>query len=583
MKTIKYSTLLALLVLLATQALGQQKKIWISGAARGIMYGDDYSTSAENDTTTARKLQSGHAMVDLGVNIQPSDNLLIQGMVRIRNDYGGFWGSGVSFDVRQLYIKGIIGGFLRYQLGDINYKLSPYTFNNNVGLIDKFDGVITSVPLRQVQYDLFYTKDQTWRQQGAAVDFALEFSKAIDEVQFNLFTTRTIPSNFSTVDDRLYSGGSVVLVQSEFLKLGGQYANLYDFKETSNNNIFLRNPVLTGSAEVDFKLNNTNLSAALETGRSTLEWQNDTEAPVLEDYFYDASAKANWSKLGISVIAGYRNVGPNFRSAGAQTMQINFAASPQAYQRYGNAQSLREFTMVDLYRDASLYNVQIREGLMVYDPRYDNATPYGRATPNRKGFNIGANYEDIKKRWTVEASSELLSDVVGEGTTGLRTYNTTSIFAELRVNNLIGLPDRKIWISGRFGVQNTKRGVTDIPEDAVDLATQFSDFNLTVTLFGQLDFIAQYRLWATSGNELLAVRNNYSEIINYNQYVIDYNENLLGAGLQYAFTEKAHLRFMWQNFNWDDNLYITPSAGAETEGTLPYRLDTWTLIFTMNF
>ncbi len=156
MKTLKYISVIALVVLMAYPAAGQQKKIWISGAARGVLYGDDYGSSAENDTTTAKKLQSGHAMVDLGVNIQPNDQILIKGMVRIRNDYGGFWGSGVSFDVRQLYIKGILGGFLRYQLGDIDYRLSPYTFVNNKGLINQYDGVITSVPLQQVQYDLFY-------------------------------------------------------------------------------------------------------------------------------------------------------------------------------------------------------------------------------------------------------------------------------------------------------------------------------------------------------------------------------------------------------------------------------------------
>ncbi len=573
MKKLQYISTIALLVLLAFQVNGQQKKIWVSGAARGVLYGDGYNTSSENDTTTARNLQSGHAMVDLGVNIQPSDQLLIQGMVRIRNDYGGFWGSGVSFDVRQLYIKGIIGGFLRYQLGDINYRLSPYTFTNNVGLINKYDGVITGVPLDQVQYDLFYYPDQTWRQQGGAIDFALEFRKAIDEIQFNLFTTRIRPSNFTTIDDRLYSGGSVVLVQSEFFKLGGQYVNLYDFKETSNNNVFIRNPVFTGTAEFNYKLNKTHLSAAVETGRSLLEWQNDESAPVLEDYFYYATLKAPRSDLGLSVNAGYRNVGPNFRSAGAQTMQINFAGSPQAYNRYGNDQNLRQLTMLDLYRDASLYNVQIASGLMAYDPRYDNATPYGRATPNRKGFSVGVNYEDKQERWIVEATSELLSDVVGQGTSGLKNYNTTSIFAQLNINNLVGWADRKLWVSGRFGLQNTTRSQTDIPQDVVDLATNFSDFNLTATIFGQLELIAQYRLWKTTGNDLLAERNAYSQIVNYAEYNIDYNESLLGAGLQYAFSEKAHLRFMYQTFAWDDKL----------GSTLSYNINTYTIFFTMNF
>ncbi|MCT4622788.1 MAG: hypothetical protein N4A46_04125 [Schleiferiaceae bacterium] len=239
--------------------------------------------------------------------------------------------------------------------------------------------------------------------------------------------------------------------------------------------------------------------------------------------------------------------------------------------------------MVDLYRDASLYNVQIAPGLMAYDPRYDNATPYGRATPNRKGFLIAADYLDTKERWAANVSSELLSDVVGEGTAGLRNYNTTSIFAELRINKIAGWQKRKLWLSGRFGIQNTSRGVTDIPEDEVDLNTQFTDFNLTATIVGEIELIAQYRLWATKGNELIATRNSYSEIINYDPYVIDYNESLLGAGLQYAFSEKTHLRFMWQTFNWDDSLYSPESVDNPSTGTLPYSLDTWTIFFTMKF
>ena len=570
-------------MLAAFQVSGQEKKIWVSGAARGIMYGDNYKTSSENDTTTARSLQSGHALVDLGINIQPSEELLVKGMIRIRNDYGGFWGSGVSFDVRQLYIKGILGGFLRYQLGDIDYRLTPYTFRNNVGLINQFDGVLTSVPAQQVRYDLWYFNDNTWRQQGGALDFALEFDQIIQEVQFEIFTSRIRPGNLDTEDERLYSGGSVVFVQSDFLKVGGQFANLYDFKGTSNNNIFFRNPVYTGTAEFNYKLNNTILSAAVEAGQSRLEWQNDVDAPVLEDYFYDATIKAAWAKVGVSLSAGYRDVGANFRSAGAQTMQINYNASPQAYQRYGNDQSLRQLTMVDIYRDASLYNVQIAPGLAAYDPRYDNATPYGRATPNRRGFLLVADYNDVDERWSASLSSELLSDVIGEGTTGLRNYNTTSAFAELRINKLVGWDERKLWISGRFGIQNTMRDLTDIPEDQVDLATRFSDINLTATIIGNIEFIAQYRLWATQGNELIATRNNYSEIVNYDPLVIDYNESLLGAGVQYAFTEKAHLRFLWQTFNWDDALYAPADANNPSTGNLPYSIDTWTIFFTMKF
>jgi hypothetical protein len=572
MKNIIQNSLIILAFISALTTFGQDKKVWVSGAARGVLYGDDYTTSAEDDTTTARKLQSGSTLVDLGVNIQPNDKILIQGMVRIRNDYGGFWGSGVTFDVRQLYIKGIIGGIVKYQLGDINYKLSPYTLNNQVGLVSKFGGVMIDIPLDQVDYDLFYTKDDTWRQQGAAVDFGLEFSKAIEVADFNLFTSRVQATNFDTQDDRLYSGGSIILTQSKYLKLGGQYANLYDLKGTSNSTVALRNPSYSGSAEVNYQLESTKLNAALETGRSTLEWQGDEEAPVLEDYFYDVKLKAAWSKLGLKAMAGYRNVGPDYRSAGAQTMQINYTRAPRAYQRYGNDQTLRHITMLDIYRDASLYQSQIQEGLMEYDPRYNNATPYGIATPNRKGFLIELEYEDLNERWLVKANSELLSDIQGQGTNALKKYNTNSITAELRLNKILDLQKRRLWLSATYLMQNTNRNGEQSYED-VDLSTQFYDLNLTATLFSDLDLIAEYRVWKSNGNDQYAERNDYSEIVDFSEYSINYQESILGAGLQYRFSEKINLSFMWQTFNWKDY----------DDTTLPYNLDTWTVFFTMNF
>lgn len=560
------------LMLCVQYGSAQKKKIWVSGGARAIMYGDDYSTDAENDTITPRKTQGGHALVDLGVNIQPSDQILIQGMVRIRNDYGGFWGSGVTFDVRQLYIKGILGGFLKYQLGDINYKLTDYTFNNSVSLINKHQGVITGPNMEQVQYDLFYTDDDTWRQQGGAIDFALEFDKVVKEMEFNLFTTRVRPTNFDTQDDRLYSGGSVVILQSKFLKLGGQFANIYDLKGTSNNQVYLSNPVYTASAEVNYKWKKTHLMAAAEFGTSKLAWENSLVAPELKDYFYDVSLKAAWVKSGVDLTVGYRDVGANYRSAGAQTMRINYQAAPAAYQRYGNEQELRSISMMDLYRDASLYQTQIVAGLMSYDPRYDNATPYGKATPNRKGINLVLNYEDPKERWEVSGDADILSDVVGQGTTINKQYTTLGVFGELRINKLLNWQKRKLWISGRVGSQQTSRSGTQTYEN-VDLASQFNNINLTATIFGDLDFIAEYRTWATKGNDQVAERNEYSEIIDYSEYVINYNESILGAGLQYAFTEKTNLRFLWQTSTWKDDLNTT----------LPYGIDSWTLLFSMKF
>lgn len=572
MKNVFYTVLTAVLVLaLSGEALGQ-KRIWVSGAARGVMYSDDYASSGEIDTTTARMLQSGHTMVDLGVNIQPNENLYIQGMVRIRNDYGGFWGSGVTFDVRQLYLKGIIGGFLKYQLGDINYKLTPYTFQNHTSLINSQAGVISSVPLEQVRYDLFYTDDQTWRQQGAAVDFGLEFTSVIEEMDFNLFMTRIRPTDFNTIDDRLFGGGSVTITQSKFVKLGAQYVSLFDFSGTSNATVFLRNPVYTGTAELTIPIDAHSISVALETGLSAMEWEGSATAPVLEDYFYDVKAKWNHGNYGLSVELGYKEVGPNFRSPGAQTMRIDYSRNPLAYGRYGNDQNVRMLSMLDLSRDASIYQTQIKAGLMAYDPRYDNVSPYGVATPNRAGFTGKVEYSAKNKLWSAGVDAALLSQVNGEGTQALTKYQTGQVFAELEVGKLFNWESRQFTLMGDFGMQNSNRSGANEYEN-IDLSSMSNSINLRATIFGDFYILGEYRVWNSQGFTLVEERNEYSQIIDFTEYDVDYSETLAGLGLEYEFTPETSLKLMWQNFNWTD----------QANETLPYSIDTWTLFFNMRF
>lgn len=74
-------------------------------------------------------------------------------MIRIKNQLGGFYGAGVTFDVRQLYVKGIISNVVRYQLGDINYKLTPFTFYNN-----DFDDLMQHPQVFNLQKTLLITK-----------------------------------------------------------------------------------------------------------------------------------------------------------------------------------------------------------------------------------------------------------------------------------------------------------------------------------------------------------------------------------------------------------------------------------------
>lgn len=553
--------------------LAQEKKVWISGAARGVHFDDSYQNNTQPDTVTAAGLQSGHTMVDLGLNVMPNDNIYVIGMVRVRNDFGGFWGSGTTFDVRQLTVAGVLADVIKYQLGDIDYRLSRYTFNNNTALINRNMGVISGVPLEQTRYDLFYGDEHTWRQQGAAIDFGIEADKYVKEIDFNGFISRTRISDFDQRDDRLFGGGSVTLNTFKGLRVGGEYVNLFDYAGTSNSSIYLRNPIYTGMAEYGRESEKYNYAIAVETGRSFLRWEGDENAPELEDFFYDAQFKIDFKKTGFDVKLAYRDVGNQFRSAGAQTMQINFDNVVQAYSLIGNGDQVRRnITMMDLYRDASLYRTQIREGLMFFDPRYDNATPYGRATPNRRGVDGHLNYSDKDERFTLSASHEWLQEVVGQGTENLRTFNTLHLGASLRLDKWIGASDRIIELGLAYMNQNTNRD-SEFDFEKVDLNTNFFNVNFRFNLVGDLDILNEVRLWQSQGNESLAIRDDYSIVRNFREYNIDYNETMIGLGLQYRFTDNQRLSFMWSNFVWTDDLNVTDN----------YRINTFNVFFTMDF
>jgi hypothetical protein len=156
------------------------KKVQFVGGARSLLSASDISTN-EIDTVTVGKTTGGYALIDLGVKINPNPKTEILGMFRINNAFGGVWGSDVSFGVRQLHVKGIAGKGIRYQIGNIDYKLTPYTcFNSNPDLILPSFGT-TAIKEQIINYESFY-KANTWRQQGAAVDFILNFNKYNDEV-----------------------------------------------------------------------------------------------------------------------------------------------------------------------------------------------------------------------------------------------------------------------------------------------------------------------------------------------------------------------------------------------------------------
>jgi hypothetical protein len=153
--------------------------------------------------------------------------------------------------------------------------LTPYTFyNHNADLLVQSSSVL-KIKEEVLNYESFY-KNNTWRQQGAAIDFALQFPKVVDEVKVNAFITRLNPSNFGTILERLYGGGNVIFTQSKYLTLGFNHVSIFDLKNTALNENAYRNNVSSVSykATIDLKKHIFGLSG--ESGFSSSALSLDT-------------------------------------------------------------------------------------------------------------------------------------------------------------------------------------------------------------------------------------------------------------------------------------------------------------------
>jgi hypothetical protein len=529
------------------------RKVIFTGAARGYFFGDKLEQqTSEIDTTTIPRLNSGHVMADLGTHIRPNAQMEIIGMVRVRNDYGGFWGSGVTFDVRQLSVRGVIGGVLRYQLGDIDYRMSKLTLWNNDQELYSNMPTAFKQQMDVINYDHFYGTDNAWRQQGGSAEWGLVFKKWVQELQVQLVTTRNYASNFGNLSDRLFSGLSAQLVQSKYVALGFNYVDLYDVSGTSRNSELFHNPVWTSTLALSYNKQDWSAQANMEWGKSQTEIRNSAVAPVIEGNALEADVVVSNTKLGLKMHATVRNISSGFLSPGAQTKRIDFAGRPEAYERVGNDQHIRDYSVMDIMRESTFYTMQIQPYLMAFDPKYDNITPYGSATPNRQGMIVGAEWTNTTK--TIQASAEqvMLQESRGEGTLKAREFSRTAL--EVRFENDKKISPTRTWaVEATMRMDKTEREGTELYR-GVDLATNSIGLGAEFELFKKLDVLAGWQLIEYSGFDFVAQRDQYAQIINFTEYNVNGRESITAAGLRYRFSENSFLTTQVNLFDVNDGV-----------------------------
>ncbi|MBX9851076.1 MAG: hypothetical protein K2X86_04875 [Cytophagaceae bacterium] len=549
----------------------QDDKIKFGAYARALQQNNKLG---EEDTLNIDNTSGGHVLVDLGVNINPDKKTEIVAIVRLRSDLGGFFGSGTSALLRQAYVKGIVGKFLNYQVGDMYLKLSPYTFYNNYAEGSANEGRVFSDLRRDYTYYENLNRGNYWWQQGAYTNFALAFQETfIDSIRFDAFFLRNRVSTFDLAG-RYHGGGRMTITQSEKLKMAVNYVNLFEVGATIGSDTALRNPVT--SFELDYRiLNQDNMALGIfgEAGYSNFVYTKDT-AKAKNDIFYEAGAKFDLKPANLSFKASYMYVGPEFFSSAAQSKRVNFSKDPALFPIYGNDPFnpvTRNITTFDLVRDPSLYNAGITPYLMTFNPIYANAQPYGKATPNRSGINFNVVYKDSAQKIVVDAYSSLLSEPSGEGSAEKRKFLIAGGGVNFNIHKFIGF-EKKIIVSAGDKFEKTTRGGTSL--ESIDLTSNLLDLGLEIEVLKKLDLLLGAKILTAKGNEFISVRDKYNNIsVPVPTGTMDVSQTLYGVGLKYRFSANTYLTVQDHYFMNEQSTPAIPS----------YSINQIWILFNMNF
>ncbi|MBM3400080.1 MAG: hypothetical protein FJY15_05885 [Bacteroidetes bacterium] len=525
-------------------------KFSMKGGARSVLANSELQVKDSiPDKVTAPKNAGGYALIDLGFNIRPNKNTEILGMIRINNRFGGFWGAGVTFNVRQLWLKGVIADKVRYQLGDINLKQTPFTFWNHDEDRCIQQPAVFDLQRDIVNYESFYVPG-TWRQQGAAVDFGLESLKLKSEWNFRGYLTRLNATNFGSQPERLHVGSTANWVWNKKATLAYNLSRIFDVKETAAQPLLFQNTVQTLSWELRQAIGKKQFTLGGEAGNSSYRIVHDTASPHLQDFFVHGFVKVAPESKRWEAEAGYINVGPEFRSMAAQSKLIDYNAQPLLYNRYTQLQIDRPLHLLDFIGNANLYRTGINTKLMVYNPMINNVLPYGIATFNRKGFYAKAKYNIVKNTISMEAQHWRLSEILGQGTPELKKMDMTRLDVNCDAGKLLGMKKQaKLHVSACN--QNTRRKSPRAYEE-LDLSSLLLSAGFELEVMNDIDLLGGYTALQAKGSDLMAIRNDYTEVIDFAGFSADQKHSTAAAGFRVRFGGKTYLALMYQRMQFQN-------------------------------
>jgi hypothetical protein len=587
----KYFIAVVLLLAATVQGFGQAEGILSDEEAETFLKGVNFNGLGrvylqqsgiegdilENDTLTPRSNTAGEFLLDLKINATPNRKTEVQSILRLRNEFGGFFGAGQSIEVRELWARGIIGDRLEYRVGDMDIEMSPFTF-----FIPEEEGVVNQPSAFELQrdviyYEQFYTTANSRRMQGAHLNFGLKFTRVLREADFTGWIARVRGTDLLTIPTRWVAGGDAKFTTRRLIestktkaKVGLNLVHTFDDLQSGDANTGIRNTVFTVDYDVTI-LENDKMAYSFfgESGSSQLKSLSDSITFFTQDdFFVTANGGVEFKEQNLFVHAGYADVGAQFFSIGAQSKRVDFDAQKTFFNRAGETQDLRNTTLFDLSRDVAVYTFQLSDNLMTYDPRFSNTFPYGPATPNRRGLNYGADYDAEKIQASLNGA--LMSEIQGQGTEELKDFFLVRAGVDVNLEKFLEWKN-KLNLTFGYQFENTNRGGLEVEQ--VDLASNLLEAGIEVELFDDFELLFGAKILTAEGNDYVPRIDEFDDVVDFSPFEVNDTERLLAGGVKYTFKDGIYLTLQYQHFD----------ATGREDVFRDYTLNQIFVLYTMNF
>jgi hypothetical protein len=557
-------------ILLFTEVSAQT--VYFTGLGRALVTNDRLSDNT--NLASKQKSSGGYTLFDLGIYAKPSEVLRASVILRTRSEFGGYFGNGALLSFRQMQLEGLIAKQVKY---DIYLTHTRYTLWNDDSTDTRFEANNFSVRRSIVNYENFYAGN-AWRMQGINTKARIKFKKGVESLGIRVYGGRTMQTNYTTIPDRYFYGGRLDLVQSKYFRIAGNVAGISDIPGTVQHpNTEYQNMVYT--TDFGFTLDNNEkfrYGLSGEIGSSNFQLTNnvDSTTHTYNDYFYDVKAEAAYKPLNLVFSVSYRDVGYNFNSPMAQTRRMSAPSNItlNAIPTMNDGVTARPINLLDMYsQESNMYNQSISTTLMDYYIQYNIVEPYGKATPNRKGFTFNADLKDNNKLINTSVQVSLLSEGVSEGdslTLAKRNFNLVRAGFVFNLNQLFKF-EKLIAINAGIRTESSDRSGAN----PVHLASTLIDLGLDVEVLKNLHLIGGAKMFNVKGNEVHSGRDQLNQIVSYGPVNFDQNQQIIATGLRYDYDKVAYFSMQYQMVNYRDKLIPT----------MKYDFNQWFFVFGLKF